>query len=322
MSDLTELLREMTDDGSAARGDAVVFERAAAAARPLRRRRRTRRVIASATALAVVIATAVVFSGSHSTSHDVRVEITTPPVTASGITATDLRDGHWDLVPAAPVPARSESVWTGHELIMWGGTYGKDQDVLSAAGAAYNPATRTWRTLPPAPISARADNAAVWTGTEMIVWGGYTDGAGTKTNDGAAYDPATNRWRVLPPAPLAPQANTVAVWTGARALFLSTGDERAAAYDPATNRWVAIPAPPLPRHTSVQWSPPVALGTSGAALGWLRWEKLAQTAPGVTSGTSGAVFVEYDANSNRWRSLGLPATRSRTRMRRSGPATR
>ena len=39
--------------------------------------------------------------------------------------------------------------------------------------------------------TARFDHYAVWTGTEMIVWGGETDG-GTMLADGAAYNPATD----------------------------------------------------------------------------------------------------------------------------------
>jgi hypothetical protein len=57
--------------------------------------------------------------------------------------------------------------------------------------------------------SPRYDHTAVWTGTEMLVWGGQsyrsrTSAGGTGDileycvrNDGARFDPATNRWRPL-----------------------------------------------------------------------------------------------------------------------------
>ncbi|HEY3834652.1 MAG TPA: hypothetical protein VGO03_20330, partial [Acidimicrobiia bacterium] len=303
MSDLIELLREMTDDGSAARGDAVVFERAAAAARPLRRRRRARRAIAGATALAVVVATVVfVVGGNHSSSNNVRVEITSPPATVPPLSAAAVRAGHWGLIPQAPVPGDGVPVWTGRELIEWGGEIG-GPGTMTDTGAAYDPATNSWRVLPSAPISARADNAAVWTGREMLVWGGDTSDAGAKTNDGAAYNPTTNRWRRLPSAPLPPQANTVAVWTGSRVLLLDNGDARAAAYEPSTNRWTAISAPALPRHTDVRWTQAVALGTSGKALAWLDWENFVHTGPNSYGGTSGAALVDYDAGRNQWRAL-------------------
>lgn len=72
-------------------------------------------------------------------------------------------------------------VWTGTELIVWGGT---DPAVgCSADGARYDPTTSAWSPLPPAPLAPRMGATAVWTGTEFIVWGGcckdkcFADGA-------------------------------------------------------------------------------------------------------------------------------------------------
>ncbi|HEX8947660.1 MAG TPA: hypothetical protein VF790_01790, partial [Dissulfurispiraceae bacterium] len=50
-------------------------------------------------------------------------------------------------------------------------------------GGRYTPSTDAWAALPTvnAP-SARVAHTAVWTGTEMIVWGGV-DGYVTKTTD-------------------------------------------------------------------------------------------------------------------------------------------
>ena len=59
------------------------------------------------------------------------------------------------------------AVWTGSEMIVWGGNYATN------TGGRYNPSTDSWTatSLTNAP-SARADHTAVWTGSEMIVWGG------------------------------------------------------------------------------------------------------------------------------------------------------
>ena len=50
---------------------------------------------------------------------------------------------------------------------------------------------RHWATLPEAPIDLhRVDAAAVWTGAEVIVWGGATSATGTPDGelaDGARY---------------------------------------------------------------------------------------------------------------------------------------
>jgi hypothetical protein len=45
-----------------------------------------------------------------------------------------------------------------------------------------------WRTVPDAPIAARMRHGAVWTGGEMIVWGGQGDRL--VYGDDAAYRPA------------------------------------------------------------------------------------------------------------------------------------
>ena len=56
----------------------------------------------------------------------------------------------------------------------------------AAAGSA------SWTRIPRAPIAPRSEYGAVWTGKEMIVWGGYS--GNTQYGDGAAYDPATRTW--------------------------------------------------------------------------------------------------------------------------------
>ena len=74
------------------------------------------------------------------------------------------------------------TVWTGTEMIVWGG----------ATGSRYNPLTDTWVAINAtgAPLAARY-HTAVWTGTEMIIWGISTDWT---TNVGGRFNPATNNW--------------------------------------------------------------------------------------------------------------------------------
>lgn len=87
------------------------------------------------------------------------------------------------------------------------------------AGASYDPASDSWNPLSEegAP-TARADAAAVWTGTEMLIWGGRGGGVpSAPLGDGARYSPATNTWAPLPAAG-APSARFLAAvaWTGGR----------------------------------------------------------------------------------------------------------
>jgi hypothetical protein len=67
------------------------------------------------------------------------------------------------------------SAWTGSELLVWGGQYimPSGNGSIRDDGAAYNPATASWRALPPAPDAVGGEGAtAVWTGDRMIVFGG------------------------------------------------------------------------------------------------------------------------------------------------------
>ena len=143
------------------------------------------------------------------------------------------------------------AVWTGTELIFWGG-YVVSGGVPTTAlntGARYNPATDTWRPMSTtgAP-SARTAHRAIWTGTRMIIWGG--DGLGfTYTNTGGIYDPATDSWvgatsTVNAPSP---RGSAAVVWTGSR--MIVWGGENpgkfgdGALYDPGSDTWTGTTSP-------------------------------------------------------------------------------
>ena len=84
------------------------------------------------------------------------------------------------------------AVWTGHEMIVWGGSDGPN---LLNTGGRYNPATDGWTatSVRDAP-TARANHTAVWTGHEMIVWGGIDDGGPPLSVSGGRYNPALDSW--------------------------------------------------------------------------------------------------------------------------------
>ena len=70
-----------------------------------------------------------------------------------------------------------------------------DSDRYLNDGGRYNPAANSWAAVnhqlgaPP-----RANRTAVWTGSEMIVWGGFD---GSALNDGGRYNPAANSWTAV-----------------------------------------------------------------------------------------------------------------------------
>jgi hypothetical protein len=132
-------------------------------------------------------------------------------------------------------------------MLIWGGlirSSGADYD----DGAAYDPETNAWRDLPPPPLAPRSNGATVWTGDEMLVWGGAGDDF---LSDGAAYDPTTSIWRRVEPSPLSGRIGAAAVWTG-REMVVFGGCSNAgtfgdgAAYDPPSRTWRSLPSSPGP----------------------------------------------------------------------------
>ncbi len=130
----------------------------------------------------------------------------------------------WRRLPAMPEPrGGATATWDGSEVLVIGGrgAAGASDDVrVNADGVAYNPANNRWRRLP-AMESSRMDHTAVWTGRDLLVWGGRTlrTGSWTAPAHGLAYDPASNRWSALPKSPLRGRSGHVAVWTGTQMLI-------------------------------------------------------------------------------------------------------
>ena len=127
-------------------------------------------------------------------------------------------------------------------MIVWGGvSFSLPYDVYLNTGGRYDPSTNSWTaTSTTNAPSARAWHTAVWTGSEMIVWGGSND-----------LTPAvdTIRPRIVgqlraPPTHLRRELFTQAVWTDSEMIVwggeknnvvLNTGGR----YNPSTNSWTA-----------------------------------------------------------------------------------
>jgi N-acetylneuraminic acid mutarotase len=167
-------------------------------------------------------------------------------------------DDTWTATTTANAPdarALHTAVWTGTEMIVWGGsgTSGRLN-----TGGRYNPATDTWvdTDISNAP-GARYDHTAVWTGSEMVVWGGWDGGS---LNTGGRYNPSTDSWTATSTtnAPGARSDHT-AVWTGDEMIVwggwdggsLNTGGR----YNPGTDSWTATSTTNAPEarnsHTAV-----------------------------------------------------------------------
>ena len=171
----------------------------------------------------------------------------------------------WTRISTAGAPEGRQyasAIWTGTRMIVWGG-WDSDQypDDYVNTGGRYDPVTDSWApmSLTNAP-KGRARHTAVWTGTQMLIWGGGWNGA---TRSGGRYDPATDTWAVMSTVN-APSARTrhVGVWTGSRLVVWggTSGAEtfsNGGRYDPATDTWTTTTttAAPSPRHdASAVWS--------------------------------------------------------------------
>src|SRR5262245_62186617 len=75
------------------------------------------------------------------------------------------------------------AVWTGTEMIVWGGG---DGQVPERSGARYDPASDSWIPMAVPSTEARFDHTAIWTGSAMIVWGGWLS-PGVSLDSGALY---------------------------------------------------------------------------------------------------------------------------------------
>jgi hypothetical protein len=122
----------------------------------------------------------------------------------------------------APTPRDDHTaVWTGSQMIVWGGFWIKSGHGLTNTGAIYDVASDKWKPMSTtnAP-SRRSGHVAVWTGNRMIVWGGWSGGpdAGTLA-DGGIYDPITDSWEPLPiEGTPEHRVNANSVWTGNKML--------------------------------------------------------------------------------------------------------
>ena len=133
------------------------------------------------------------------------------------------------------------AVWTGSEMIVWGGYNGTDLDT----GGRYNPSTDSWTAMSTTNAPAgRFFHTAVWTGTEMIVWGGTPD-ASNGLNTGGRYNPSTDTWTATSTtnAPAARYLHT-AVWSGTEMIIWGGNDgtnnlNTGGRYNPGTDSWIA-----------------------------------------------------------------------------------
>jgi hypothetical protein len=206
--------------------------------------RMSRRLVAGVVAFAL-FAAAAVFALSLWRSGPDRHVTRTPSPRPDAAIFPGVGDGLTELSPPPRLLVSAVTVWTGRDLILWGGNERFGDPPHFNEGYAFDAATLTWRTLPPSPLSGRSWSAGAWTGREVVIWGGATGHSSDDgmRGDGAAYDPAADSWRTIAQAPIDPTPVIGAVWTGNEMIVV--GEDASAAYDPASDTWRTVADPPV-----------------------------------------------------------------------------
>ncbi|HJQ99924.1 MAG TPA: MopE-related protein [Candidatus Polarisedimenticolaceae bacterium] len=214
----------------------------------------------------------------------------------------------WTLMNPAGTTQRSfaTAIWTGSQFVVWGGRDDNAGGTYFATGERYDPQTDTWSpTSTTNAPTARYGHVAVWTGTRMIVWGGF--GSTGLLTSGASYDPQTDTWTAISStnAPTG-RSQTTAVWDGSRLIVwggssaggtqpLATGGR----YNPSTDTWTStstVGAPSARRFHTAVWTGTEMIVWGGQELSNLvntgaRYNPVTDTWTPTT--TSGAISGRY-----------------------------
>jgi N-acetylneuraminic acid mutarotase len=244
---------------------------------------------------------------SWKTKADIQIPDSSPAENADYMLPAVIDDANacagdiWTATNTANAPANRQyhtAIWTGSEMIVWGGYNGSDLNT----GARYTPGTDSWvATSTTNAPTARFFHTVVWTGGEMIVWGGG-NAANTLFNTGGRYNPLTDSWTATGTTG-APGVRTrhTAVWTGNEMIIWGGHSNTGGRYNPSTNSWTATNTTGAPQsryiHTAV-WS-----GTE-----MIVWGGIADA--GLIRVNNGG---KYDPGTNSWTATSLtnvPASRS------------
>jgi N-acetylneuraminic acid mutarotase len=193
----------------------------------------------------------------------------------------------------APVPrAYHTAIWTGKKMVVWGGLNYPYYNFYNTGGQ-YDPSTDTWQatSVVGAP-TLRSNHSAVWSGSRMIVWGGYNHTERFPTT-GGLYDPMEDKWNPMSTANMPrPRYSHSAIWAGSRMIVWGgqiDADVAAvrdgALYDPSTDTW---------SPTSMAGAP---LGRTGHTAVWTGKEMI------VWGGSREDVGARYDPVEDQWSSL-------------------
>lgn len=238
----------------------------------------SRRLLAVAAAIVVVAGVAAVAAVAGFRTTDGDPAATGPP---SGF-------GRWEAAPDAPIGPRFQPVaaWTGAEAVFWAGS-NEQRSFAFTDGAAYDPATRSWRELP-VPGWGHPGLTGTWFDGVLFV---HAKGGASR------FDPASGTTEDLPAVPgmyLSALVATTDLWA------IGPTDDSPDAISVARydgSGWEAVRTHVVPE------------GGGGVLAALRRLETdIVATADEVVLWSSDAGGLAYDPSADRWRYLPAPAT--------------
>ena len=135
------------------------------------------------------------------------------------------RDTGWVLAPSTGLPASDGgpvgvvafAVFAAAAVFAWDlshpdPTFGPNPSPAMVDLASELP--EGWSELP-APPEVRSGAATAWTGSQLLVWGGYEYLGGDEdpSADGFVFNVVTRRWESLPPSPIEGRSDAAFAWT-------------------------------------------------------------------------------------------------------------
>jgi hypothetical protein len=230
-------------------------------------------------------------------------------------------DGWSDMSRDGEPTARDYAVrlWTGNQLLVWGGIApsGDQSWVNHDDGALYDPQTNAWTSMSKsnAPVGRYATDRTVWTGKQLIVWGGFSYETGdsfqpvvTPHDDGGVYDLASDTWTPMATTGAPHGGYFSIVWSGAELIVISKLDGysmpgevlfEGARFDPKANAWSAMSAPSLELAGTLE--------SANLQIYWVG-SVLAVLGEKINEGRGEPAMLLYDPRSDTWSGETVPST--------------
>lgn len=210
----------------------------------------------------------------------------------------------WSSMSVTNAPtATGQLIWTGSEMLAWGGAFGKPLQ----SGARYDPATNSWTPMSTANApSARNEPYMVWTGSYLLVWGGSDPTTYDELHDGALYSPGSDSWTTISTTGAPSVDDAVVEWINGRLVVwggrdTSTGPyyNTGAVYYPSANSWSAMSTTNAPTRCD---SRAAALNAGTRLIVWGGSVPNGSDCDGTNTGAT------YSPQTNSWNTMSTPAT--------------